>query len=432
MSTEVRRALYGWVLVMFYVMISSVYVSAGPVILGGDDLTEHGSVVNGVPQQGWLYMQRALENLSRQVARPGNDGSIAALGSAPSTATSDDAGAAIGVAAAAAGLRVTFYNGADAINSFFADLARGAVNPAIIWIAGTECCQSDTFNDLVSAEGTALTANAQAIADFANDGGGLLAHGFGTAAEQTIAYGWLQTLIPGLQAVLGCDFNGATLTPVGMTAFPGLSNTDITAGPCHNHFEGNLGGLEILALDGNGDSFIIGGGRGTIITGQVRLDPLTAANSVGTTHSVTATITASRPPFGPLVNVPVTFQVTAGPNAGDSGTAFTDANGIASFTYTGDSGTGIDEIRASIVDPSTGNLALSNLVQKCWGLAGDVNCNGILDPNDAQLILEEFVGLAPSAAINAVAGDVNRDGLSNNFDAVLILAVLAGLLPSLP
>jgi hypothetical protein len=54
-----------------------------------------------------------------------------------------------------------------------------------------------------------------------------------------------------------------------MAAFPGLSNSDIdsNAGPCHSHFEGGLGSLKVLALDGSNPplNFIIGGGAGTVI-----------------------------------------------------------------------------------------------------------------------------------------------------------------------
>ena len=157
---------------------------AGVVIIGGDDMTDHGSVSEkGGPQDGWLYIQRALENIAPLVTRLGNDGSIAALGSAPSQANCCDAGAAIGVAANAAGLTASFHNGEAAINQFFADLATGNVNPAIIWTAGTEA-----INNLDLAEGQALTNNAIAIANFVNSGGGLMSHGSGNAA-----YGWLKT-----------------------------------------------------------------------------------------------------------------------------------------------------------------------------------------------------------------------------------------------
>jgi len=116
--------------------------AGGPVILGGDDLTDHGEVDEStVPPtliDGWLYIQKALENLKPNVTRPGNNGSVAVLGSTDSTETSDDAGAAYHFAAPNAGLTgVSFYEGEEAINQFFADLAAGTAKPAIIVISGT-------------------------------------------------------------------------------------------------------------------------------------------------------------------------------------------------------------------------------------------------------------------------------------------------------
>ena len=39
---------------------------AGPIIIDGTDANDHGFVSGGVNQQGWAYMQRALENLASQ------------------------------------------------------------------------------------------------------------------------------------------------------------------------------------------------------------------------------------------------------------------------------------------------------------------------------------------------------------------------------
>ena len=47
----------------FSVGLSGLAV-AGPVILGGDDLTDHGSRTGGgVNLQGWLYIEKAIANL---------------------------------------------------------------------------------------------------------------------------------------------------------------------------------------------------------------------------------------------------------------------------------------------------------------------------------------------------------------------------------
>jgi len=238
--------------------------SAGPVILGGDDLTDHGSRSGNANLEGWLYIEKAVSGVVAGQTRPGGiTHDIVALGSSdPGGFFGGNAGSAIRSAADVLGLSVLYLDGAVAINAFFADLANGTVNPKMLWVSGT-----GASNDLDSAEGLALTGNATGIRDFVNSGGGLMSHGSGDDA-----YGWLTTLLPTLTEVLGCNSSGATLTPDGNAAFPGLSNSDIdaNAGPCHSHFEGDFGSLKTLALDGDGLAYIIGGGAAT------RIDPVPA------------------------------------------------------------------------------------------------------------------------------------------------------------
>ena len=235
---------------------------AGPVILGGDDLTDHGSrSAGGVNLEGWLYIEKAVSNVLSGVTRSGAiTTNIVALGSAANpTFTASNAGGAIGSAANVLGKTVTYIDGGSAINQFFTDLAAGAINPSMLWFAGT-----GASNDLDASEGLALTANATAINAFGASGGGIMAHGSGSDA-----YGWLSALLPGLTESFGCTSTGATLTAAGNAAFPGLSNSDVdaNAGPCHSSFTGNFGGLTTLAFDGatTPRSYIIGGGAGTII-----------------------------------------------------------------------------------------------------------------------------------------------------------------------
>ena len=232
---------------------------AGPIILGGDDLTDHGSRTATGNQNGWLYIQLAINNLLGTQTRSGTlTTDIVALGSAANpTFNSGNAGGAIGSAANVLGKSVSFYDGAVAINQFFVDLAAGTVNPRVIWLAGT-----GAQNDLDTSEGAALTSNAAAINTFVTSGGGVMSHGSGVDA-----YGWLSALLPGISEIGGCSSLGATLTAAGNAAFPGLTNANVdsNAGPCHSHFEGNFGGLTTLALDGSGRSYIIGGGAGTVI-----------------------------------------------------------------------------------------------------------------------------------------------------------------------
>ena len=239
--------------------VACAAASAGPVILGGDVLTDHGSRVNGVNLAGWLYIEKAVGSILSGVTRAGTlTTDIVALGSAVNVGfSSGNAGGAIGSAANVLGRTVTYIDGAVAINAFFVSLAAGSINPGMLWMAG-----EGAAIDLDSSEGQALTANAAAINSFGVSGGGIMAHGSGT-----VAYGWLSALLPGITEVQDCNSSGATLTAAGQAAFPGLSNNNINAnaGPCHSTFTGNFGGLQTLALDGLGRNYIIGGGSGTII-----------------------------------------------------------------------------------------------------------------------------------------------------------------------
>lgn len=259
-----------------FLACSSGAVLAGPVILGGDDLTDHGNrtggtTIAGQNNEGWLYIEKAVSNVLSSQTRAGTlTHDIVALGSADSTALSGNAGAGIHFAALELSKSVLYLDGATAINQFFTDLAGGIVNPGMLWFSGT-----GATNDLDAAEGTALTSNAAAINAFGASGGGIMAHGSGT-----VAYGWLSALLPGLTEVTTCNSTGATLTAAGQAAFPGLSNSDIdaNAGPCHSSFSGNFGGLTTLALDGSNPSlsYIIGGGAGTVIQcGQPGQPPCT-------------------------------------------------------------------------------------------------------------------------------------------------------------
>ena len=75
---------------------------AGPVILGGDDLTDHGSrTAGGVNLAGWLYIEKAVSNVLSGVTRAGTiTTDIVALGSiANPNFNASNAGVAIGSAA---------------------------------------------------------------------------------------------------------------------------------------------------------------------------------------------------------------------------------------------------------------------------------------------------------------------------------------------
>ncbi len=348
----------------------------GPVIIGGDDLTDHGSVDDTtVPPtlfEGWLYIRKALENIVPNVTRA-DDGTVAVLGSTESQELGDDAGAAYFWAVPqVAGLSgVNFHEGEEEIAQFFADLAAGTAKPAIIVISGTgagnDLSDDDDGDAFSDDEGAALASNALAIGNFVNSGGGLMSHG--------TEYGWLFALLPGASTVDSGSSGDLYLTPEGTTAFPGLTNNDINAGPWHNHFEGDLGGLQVLVRSTDvddsqlQDAAVIIGGAQVRLPGSINLDPATDTNPAGTSHTVTATVRQGAPP-APAAGVTVTFSIISGPNSGATGTCSananctTDANGQVSFTYTSNGSGGTDTIQASFVDET--QTTQSTTAQKTW------------------------------------------------------------------
>lgn len=222
---------------------------AGPVILGGDDLNDHGSFNGTANLQGWLYIQNALSNLVTQSTRPGNSGRIAVLGATPGNTSCE----AVVRPAQIIGRQVDCIDTAAALTTWFAQLASGAVNPIVIVYPG-----DNASGGVDSAEEAVLTTNAGALAAYVASGGGLLGH--------MGPYTWLAALLPGISPNNPCDESNAVLTPAGIAAFPLVTNTDIRSGPCHGTFSGNLGGLQVLAIDTAGRPLIIGGGATTTIT----------------------------------------------------------------------------------------------------------------------------------------------------------------------
>ncbi len=102
---------------------------------------------------------------------------------------------------------------------------------------------------------------------------------------------------------------------------------------------------------------------GSVTVVGINLEPATAQNEIGTEHTVTATI---KDLLGnPQSGIKVDFEVVSGPNAGDSGSATTDANGEATFTYMGDGGEGTDTIKASFINQA-GTTVESQAVTKEW------------------------------------------------------------------
>jgi hypothetical protein len=94
------------------------------------------------------------------------------------------------------------------------------------------------------------------------------------------------------------------------------------------------------------------------------LTPASASNAIGTTHTLTATATDAT--GAPVPNATVTFRILSGPNAGQPGPVITDANGVATFSYSS-AAAGTDSIQASI------KSLQSNTAQAVWTAPGSLD-----------------------------------------------------------
>jgi len=230
---------------------------AGPFILSGTDSDDHGGTSGGVNTGGWLYMQKAIENLAASVTNGFLN--IVSLGTDPSTQAGNAAASAFGLSSIAGSWTYTNVNGTSALTDFFNGVgAINVSNTGIILIDSGD----NVSGGISSTEDSILTANASLIDAFVGAGGGLFA--------QASALGWLSVLIPGIAITdigTGGDSSALALTGAGTAAFPGLSNADLSTGPWHHYFS-NYGGLTLLASSDDGFDVIIGGNAGRSITGE--------------------------------------------------------------------------------------------------------------------------------------------------------------------
>ncbi len=226
------------------ICLASSSAFAGPFILAGTDADDHGSVSAGVNQAGWLFMQRALENIGAGVTN-GNK-VVTILGSTSSAATA--ANSAFNLSSlVGAGWSVNTVSTAN-FGTFFGS-GGGIDNAGILMM------DSGNGNVGGGVSGSAFTPYASTINSFVGGGGGLF--------SQANGYQWLTTLLPAV-TVTGESSTGISLTAAGNAAFPGLTNAHLSAGPFHNRFN-NFSPIPTLGTsNATGNAIIIGGTGGSI------------------------------------------------------------------------------------------------------------------------------------------------------------------------
>lgn len=188
----------------------------------------------------------------------------------------------------------------------------------------------------------------------------------------------------------GACFNAAhqVATHPIFSATPALTDAELSNWSCSTHegFDAWPPNFIVLAIaltngvytatDGsNGVPYMLVRGEGVKVISYIDLNPPSATNAVGTTHTVCATLSTNA---NPRVGVTVTFTITAGPNVGTTGTAVTDTNGVACFTYADTGGPGTDFIVASFAT-AAGTVISSPTVMKTWvnGPCLSVGCEAL-------------------------------------------------------
>jgi cysteine-rich repeat protein len=374
----------------------------GPVIIGGDDADDHGSVRGGVNLTGYKYIEKAFDNMGPAVQKTGKVAvCIGCNGLRASTAF--QSGFDLSTLPGKGWTRVALTTTAQ-ITGFFNGTGTNNVNNSGLIYMPTDA--ANITGGITAAQLTTVNSNASGLASFVASGGGLFAHSQGST---TGGWGWLTTLIPGITPTPegSCTETDLTLTPVGQTTFPGLTNADVdNATPWHEIFLNNFGGLDVLVTGPcpTGQQAVILGGV-TVLGSQIDIDPKLALNPIGTSHTVTATVknTAGLP----LPNTTVTFTVQTGPNAGTTGSALTNASGVATFTWTDVNGRGLDAIRASFVNPNTGQVDSTVQALKFW----DDDCNGNGAPDGCDVSCAAFGGVCnqryPATCGHSLDADTN-------------------------
>ena len=302
----------------------------GPVILMGlDSELQPGSPGHGPPDEHAAMVQSVLDNV-----RNGGSG-ILVIGDGENIRNywQGDIGDAVGES-------VTFVSGADDIATVDFDGYK---------MIGVASSDFQIPSGLTNAENEALIGRDLDIAAFINDGGGLIGKTQDRLDNPFGYVGPLGEFTPLTSADGVSQYSTVEVTPAGEDL--GLTTAGMSGWCCwHDVFEDFPDFMDVLvehAAGGTHDGFAAAiGGVDVVVPTGIDLEPESAELEVGDTHEVTATVEEDD---GPAADVEVTFTVTEGPHEGATGTATTDEDGQATFSYEGTE-EGTDRIVATFVD----------------------------------------------------------------------------------
>jgi hypothetical protein len=227
-------------------LASASQSEAGLFILSGTDSDDHGSANATDNFDGWLFMEKAIENIALTPGGVTNGNKTVVALASSSTALTAAQSAFDLSSLPDLGWTFSSVDGDAAVTTFFST----GINSAGIILMDS----ADNISGGASASELAIfSANATTIDSFLGAGGGLFSQGND--------FGWVSALLPALAVVdLGSGGIGdaLTLTAQGTAAFPGLTSADLSTGPYHNVFT-NPAGLQIFAVNTDQEAVVIGG-----------------------------------------------------------------------------------------------------------------------------------------------------------------------------
>jgi hypothetical protein len=242
---------------------------AGPIIIAGTDADDHGSVSGTTNNNGWFFMQKAFESMAPNVTNTNK--TVVCIGCNGSTASAALASSVNNSALSGAGWTVVSLTSTADITNFFN--GTGATNLANAGIIYMPTVNSNVGGGITDTQLAIVNGQGAALDSFIAAGGGLFTQ---EQANSSIGYGWLSSLLPGLQIHGDNDGSSFTsnqlnLTAAGSAAFPGLTDAILSnATPWHGFFFGPLGALTVLVTgpaDGNVDQIRTAGEVGWVVLG---------------------------------------------------------------------------------------------------------------------------------------------------------------------